>query len=334
MKTSDFSGILSGLESVRISGGRVLVVTHERPDGDAIGSSVGMTQLLRDNGFEADLLLPDETPDCYKCFVPELVTVSGASELNEKYACVVNTDASTVKRLGLGAVSFDGISVPFYTLDHHPDNEIFGTISYVDSTAAAASAIVYEFAVAASWRISAVSATALLLGITTDTGSFRFDNTNSASHIAASRLLEYGADNRSIIEKAYLSKPLNMALFEAELMKDHLHVALDGRFAWFFVTRELLDKYSIDIRNTENLIENIRAIDGVVVAALLKVTASPGIFKISLRSKSPDISVGRVARRLNGGGHEMAAGGTIFAKTSVEAEDMLLKHVKMEFDKA
>jgi nanoRNase/pAp phosphatase (c-di-AMP/oligoRNAs hydrolase) len=91
-----------------------------------------------------------------------------------------------------------------------------------------------------------------------------------------------------------------------------------------------LEKYSIDIRNTEQLIENIRGIDGVTVAALLKSTKSPGIYKISLRSKDPRISVGKVARRLNGGGHETAAGGTIFAKSLEDAENILLKHVEQE----
>ena len=99
---------------------------------------------------------------------------------------------------------------------------------------------------------------------------------------------------------------------------------------------ELLKKYAVDIRNTETLIENIRGIAGVQVAALIKPTGNPGIFKISLRSKNPDISVGRIARRLNGGGHEMAAGGTIFAGSADEAEQILLKHVEMEMkhDKA
>ena len=83
---------------------------------------------------------------------------------------------------------------------------------------------------------------------------------------------------------------------------------------------------------TEQLIENLRGIDGLVVAALIKRTNSPGIFKISLRSKDPQISVGRVARRLNGGGHEMAAGGTIFAKSVEDAEEILLKHIEQEFN--
>lgn len=333
MRTNDFSEIIGQLEKVRSAGGRILVITHERPDGDAVGSCCGMAKLLNENGYSADVMMPDEVPDTYKNFVPATVTLKNAAELNSAYGCVVNTDASTIKRLGLGAVTFSEITIPFCTLDHHPDNEIFGDFSYVDSTAAAASAIVLSFAQAANWHISKDAATLLLLGITTDTGSFRFDNTNPASHVAAAELIALGADNRTIIEKAYFSKPLNMALFEAELMKDHLSLELDGRFAYFFISRELLEKYSIDIRNTENLIENLRAIDGVTVAALIKVTSSPGIFKISLRSKSPSVSVGAVARRLNGGGHEMAAGGTVYAKSSSEACAILLKHVRMEFDK-
>ena len=169
-----------------------------------------------------------------------------------------------------------------------------------------------------------------MLGIVTDSGCFRFSNTTPRCLRIAAELLENGANHSRIIDRAYLSKPFPMALFEAELFRTGLRTALDGSFAWFTITTEILEKYSIDIRNTEQLVENIRGIDGVTVAALLKSTKSPGIYKISLRSKDPRVSVGKVARRLNGGGHEMAAGGTIFAKSLEDAENILLKHVEQE----
>lgn len=331
MKTRDFADLLGVLRAATPDR-PVLVVTHERPDGDAIGSSAAMTLLLRENGLAADLYLPGDIPDCYTGFIPpdrkESLTTA---EINASYSCVMNVDASTVKRLGLGFADFSCLTIPVLTLDHHPDDEHFGLWSYVDPEACSSAEVVFRFAQAAGWTISPESATLLLLGITTDTGCFRFSNTTPAAHRAAAELLGLGADNARIIDRAYLSKPFNMAMFEAELFRTALRTAHEGGIAWFVIPPELLRKYSVNLRNTEQLIEILRGIEGVRVAALLKHTSSPGIFKISLRSKDPGISVGRVARRLNGGGHEMAAGGTIFAATAEEAEAILLKHVEQEF---
>ncbi len=333
MQTNNFHDILRALEQVRSNEKEILVITHERPDGDAVGSFTAMVELLNTNGYRAVWYLQDPVPDCYESFLSgECEKILNASEVNSRYSLIFNVDASTVKRLGIAPVSFEEITIPVVTLDHHPDNEHFGTLSYVDHNASSACEVAYQFARAAQWNITERAATSLLLGLTTDTGCFRFSNTKPAALRAAADLIEMGADHARIIDRAYLSKPFPMAMFEAELFRSGLRTALDGRVAWFTITQELLKKYSIDIRNTEQLIENLRGIDGLVVAALIKRTNSPGIFKISLRSKDPQISVGRVARRLNGGGHEMAAGGTIFAKSVEDAEEILLKHIEQEFN--
>lgn len=333
MRVNDLQPVLDLLAGAK-DAGRILIVTHERPDGDAVGSSVAMWLFLTGNGYTADLLYPDELPDAYVTFIPEGAVLkenpASAEALKERYAMVFSTDASTPKRLGLAGIAPETVTIPFAAVDHHPDHIDFAPVTYVDPEACSASEIVFALAEKAQWAITPEAATALLLGVATDTGCFRFDNTTPRAHLAAADLLRHGADQHRVIDRAYFSKPFNMALFEAELFCRHLRTALDGRFAWFTIPDEILKKYSVNIRNTENLIENIRSIEGVVVAALLKPTSNPGIFKISLRSKDPAVSVGRIARRLNGGGHEMAAGGTIFAKNAENAEDILLKHVEME----
>lgn len=311
----------------------VLLVTHERPDGDAVASLTAMYHLLTENGYAAEWFIHDSVPDAYLDFLPSSGRAHPASarEIGERFRAVFNTDASTVKRLGIAPCVFEQIAVPFLTLDHHPDNELFGTLSYVDPAASSASEIVFRFAKDASWRISKDAATALLLGVTTDSGCFRFSNTTPRALRCAAELMELGADHGKVIDRAYLSKPFNMAMFEAELFRSCLRTALDGKYVWITIPPDLMKRYSIDIRNTEQLIELIRAVQGVEVAALIKYTESPGIWKISLRSKNPRISAGRIARRLNGGGHEMAAGGTIFAKDLEDAENILLKHVEQEY---
>lgn len=331
MRVDEFDAMSAALDEARASGKPILVVAHEWPDGDAIGSSCGMWRLLCDNGFSAELLLPGEIPDVYRSFLPhEALAHPDPASVNDAYSMILNVDASTVKRIGLGAIRFADLTIPVATFDHHPDNEIFGALSYVDPEACSTAEVLHRFAVSCGWRISKDAATWLLLGVTTDTGCFRFGNADAAAHWTAGKLLELGADNDRIMNEVYFSKPLNLVRFEASLI-GAIETAFDGRFAWCSITREMLDRFGVNLRNTEQTIEQVRGIQGVELAALLKPTASPGIFKVSLRSKNPSLSAGRIARGLNGGGHEMAAGGTIFAKTPEQAVEILLRHVGKEF---
>ena len=322
--------------SEREGGKPFLLVTHERPDGDAVGSLSALWILLNGNGYRADALFPEEAPDFYRSFLcPVLKEPLSAEEINERYSLLINADASTVARLGLGGVDFTDLKLPLLTLDHHPDNGRFAQVNHVDPSACSTAEVVYFLARAADWRISPAAATALLLGITTDSGCFRFDNTTAESMRAAASLLDLGADHHAIIEKVYLSKPVNMAVFEAEMLSRHLRSALDGKLVWLLLDPALMKRYSIDMRNTEQLIELLRGMEGVEVAALLKPCGGKDgkmeMYKISLRSKNPEISVGRIARRLGGGGHEMAAGCSISAENAEEAESILIQNVEMEF---
>lgn len=333
MRIHDFQPLINKIGEAAAAG-KFLIVTHERPDGDAVGSASALLLLLRENGFSADLFLPDEIPDSLREFLPGNAVPAGplpdTKAVEDAYAMVLSVDASTSKRLGFGTVTADTLSLPFAALDHHPDHIDFAPMVYVDSSASSAAEIVYQLACAAQWRISPEAATCLLLGIASDTGCFRFDNTTPRTFQTASALLELGASHHRVVDRLYFSRPFNMASFEAELFTSCLKTAFNGHFAWFLIPDMLLKKYRVNLRNTENLIENLRSIDGVKVAALIKPGGSPGIFKISLRSKVPSVSVGKIARSLNGGGHELAAGCTIFTTDAATAENILLKHVAME----
>ena len=330
MRVSDFGSMLAALESVRESENPILVVTHEWPDGDAIGSSCGMWRMLCDNGYRAALFLPDEIPDAYRSFLPkEALVRPEPATVNASFSMILNVDASTVKRMGLGPIRFADLTIPVVTFDHHPDNELFGDLSYVDPEGCSTAETLCLFAESCGWTIGPDAATWLLLGVTTDTGCFRFSNADASAHRTAGTLLARGADNDRIMNEVYFSKPLNLARFEAALLGT-LETEFDGRFAWCRITREMLDEFGVNLRNTEQTIEQVRGIQGVEIAALVKPAVSQGIYQVSLRSKNPEFSVGRIARGLNGGGHEMAAGGTIFAKTPEQAIEILLQHVRKE----
>ncbi|MFA7231445.1 MAG: bifunctional oligoribonuclease/PAP phosphatase NrnA [Victivallaceae bacterium] len=305
-----------------------LIITHEHPDGDALGSIFGMLSMLRKNGKTADAFLPEPLPEKYLDFAPcDFRSELSRIELNSYNYCI-SLDNPKTTRAGMGAnLAFNDIVLPVLNIDHHPDNSQFGKWNLVMPKAAATAEIIYSiFKEIPEWQISPTTASLLMLGIVTDTGGFRFDNTSPDVLRKAAELLELNADYHKIVLNMFFSNPLIQQEFEAELMMHHLRLKCNGRFAWFFIPNELLKKYSIDMRNTEGLIEALRVIKGTEIVAIMQPREEG--FKISLRSKNPKYSVGAIARQLNGGGHELAAGGLIKTTSRESAEKILLAHVE------
>ncbi|QSH41746.1 bifunctional oligoribonuclease/PAP phosphatase NrnA [Lentisphaerota bacterium ZTH] len=308
-----------------------LVVTHENPDGDALGSAFALLNFLHDNGKMAEALLPEELPEKYRTFASsDCRTEMTLSDL-ATFDCVIMLDIPNAKRAALSHIDFNGIPLPVMNIDHHPDNVFYAKWNLVDPQAAATADILFTvFRSGKGAKISARTAELLLLGIVMDTGGFRFDNTSPKVLRHAAEILELKADYHKIIKQMFFSNPLPQQQFQAELQLHHLRTAFNGRFAWFFIPPELVRKYNVDMRNTEGLIEALRAIRGTEIVAIIQ-PAEQG-FKLSLRSKSPCFSVGAIARKLNGGGHEMAAGGLIKASCLENAEKILLTHVERELN--
>lgn len=320
--TADFSAVLR-----KASSGLILLAAHERPDGDAVGSLTALTSILNDAGYRARAILPGPVPEYCVPFLPMEQIVSSAD--GSEASLLIVLDTSNWKRAAVAG--YPAEKVPeLLNIDHHPDNERFGTVRILDPKACSASMIVYRLVREAGFRISPENASRLLLGIMTDTGCFRFDNTDPEALRSAADLIALGADHHRLILEIYSSKPENMVRFESETVRNHLKTAFGGKFAWVSLDSELLEKYGIDVRNLEQLIDLPRNIAGVRLAATLRPEKDG--FKLSLRSKDPRFSAGRIARLLNGGGHEMAAGGFIPASSIEEAESILLHHVETELD--
>lgn len=317
------SAFLSALRTAET----ILVATHERPDGDAIASLSAAVSILRDNGFHAYGILPSPAPDFYASFVPQNGILVSANDL--KADLFITVDCSTRARVAAADYPIEQCPTVI-NIDHHPDNERFGTLVQLNPAAAAATEELYTLFRDAGFRISAENATRLLLGIITDSGCFRFDNTSADALRTAAELMELGADHHRIIVSVFSSRPENLVRLEAELGSKHLKTAFGGKFAWMYLDPEVLKQFGVDIRNTESLIELPRNIAGVELAATLRPEKDG--FKLSLRAKNTPYSAGRIARRLNGGGHEMAAGGFIPADNLRTAEQILLQQVEMELN--
>ncbi|MFA7183757.1 MAG: bifunctional oligoribonuclease/PAP phosphatase NrnA [Victivallales bacterium] len=304
-----------------------LIVTHENPDGDALGSSFAMLEYLRLTGKKAELLLPEQIPEKYRDFSPPACRNYAAGLDWASYDFMIYLDTPIQKRAALSELDFANIPLPSLNIDHHPDNMSYAKWNLVMPEAAAAAEIIFMiFKAGTETKITPEIAGLLLLGIIMDTGCFRFDNTTPKIMRQAAELLELGADYHHIINEMFFSVPLRQIEFQSELVSHHLKTACGGRLAWFYVPPELIKKYNVNMRNTEGLIETLRAVQDTEIVVIMQKHELG--FKISMRSKSPEFSVGSIARKLNGGGHEMAAGGLIKAATLMEAEEILIEHAE------
>ena len=290
---------------------RVLFATHERPDGDALGSTFGMRACLRAAGREAEVLIPGELPHRYRRLCREARRELSPVAL-DGFDLVASFDCANVARLSLPV----GITIEilrernFVNLDHHAGNNIEAGVNNVVPTASSTSFLASRLAVACGIALTPEAATLFLAGIMTDTGCFRFANTDPATLRQAAKLLEAGANLETISNEVFFSKPRNYAAFEADLMANHLRFGCGGRFAYANITPELLAAHDFDLREDEGVIDLLRELDGVVVAMLVHRN-SAGAYKVSLRSKERRFPVGPLARSHGGGGHDLAAGLTL-----------------------
>lgn len=309
---------------------KFLILTHEKPDGDAVGSLTGLLKVLRENGKMADAFLPDPIPERYHFLLTEDFITGQLPKNLSRYESLVCLDFTSFDRTGLAKENIERISsLPVsINVDHHPDNKLFASENFVCLEAAATAEILFRAFnnKKGAWRISPGAAEAFMVGILMDTGCFRFANTSPSVFNTASALLKCGIDYQKLINNLFFSKSLKLIQLESELVLQHLKTSFSGRFAWFYMSDKLLEDHKLNKKDTEDIIECLRAVKGVEIAAVIYKKKDG--FKFSLRSKNAAYSVGRVARKLNGGGHEMAAAGFIKSENVNEVENMLLKEIK------
>lgn len=305
---------------------RVLIAAHEKPDGDAIGSALGFGQLLRDNGRQATVLLPDAIPEKFAGLVGGGFVSTLPGDLRG-FDLLAVLDSARASRVALGEnLTLSDINLPIINIDHHVDSSVAADWSCIAADAAATAELVCDIARSAHWHISADAATWLLLGIVTDTGSFRFGNTTGATLRTAAELHDCGARWEQVVNAAFFSKPLRQQQFEVEMLRSSVKSACGGRLLYAVISDELLAKHNFDMRDGETVIELLREVAGPVIVAL--IYRRNGALKLSLRSKDSRCPVGPIARLLGGGGHELAAGAQVTAKSFADVENMLIEHVE------
>ena len=282
------------------------IVGHVRPDGDCIGSQLGLAMALRNEGKQVTVWNQDCVPQKYKFLNGEGLFQKPRG--GEKFDCVIATDCASFERLGKAGECVGERKI-LINIDHHESNPRYGDVNWVSPREPSCGELIYRLMKVARWPITKPIADVLFAAISTDTGSFQYSNTRPGTFHAAAELVTRGANLAKICNEIYQSYPLS----RAKLLK-HVYSNFkltDGdRIAYFWLKKSDLTRTGADSNDTEGLIDHVRAIEPVVVACVFE-EMEPNVTRISLRSKSRAVNVNEVAAQFGGGGHPAAAGARI-----------------------
>ena len=297
---------------------RVLISGHIFPDGDCLGSVAALGIILEKMGKFVVMASPDPLPENL-LFLPGADRFCTDLSLEGDFDTFVILDCSVPERLGNLRHYLDQ-DLCVIGIDHHPNTEGFAHYTYFDPRAAATGEILIDLMDRMGAGLDRDVATCLYVAITTDTGSFQYENTSPETFRKAARLLETGIPAAAINIQLFDEKPLpTVQLLGAAL--ERMKISSGGKVAWMVVEKQLLEKFSARDEHTEGLVNFIRAIKGVEVAILI-LELMKDKYKISFRSKA-EVDVNRLAARLGGGGHARASGSIMYGEQQQVVESVL-----------
>lgn len=291
---------------------RFVLTTHVNPDGDGLGSEVAMALYLRGLGKEVTVINEGEVPHNY-AFLAESCPIESFAEARAREVmagaeALIVLDTSVPARLGGMAQFLGRPGLAVVVLDHHLGEAGFAQLACVMPQACATGELVYDFVRRRPEAWTRPLAEALYTALVTDTGSFRFSNTDPAAHAMAAHLLELGVRPEPLVAVIYQHRHPDRLRFIGEVLRG-LSLTPDGGIAWLTIERETMRRFRVDGGDTEGLVDFPRTVPGVEAVALFTETAQGGV-KVSFRS-SGSVDVDAVARSFGGGGHRAAAGATV-----------------------
>ncbi len=289
------------------SGRRFLLTGHRNPDGDTLGSALGLALALEEAGKEARVVLRDPFSGIYSG-LPGIERAIVSDRLPADWPAgwdaLVTMECPDAGRAGWPNL----LSGPVLNLDHHPGNTRYGTVNLVDLPAAAVAEIVADLLDLMQWPLTAAIATNLWVSLVSDTGSFRYGNTTARALALGARLVTAGARPGAVNEFLFEAVPLAALRLET-LALGTLELHDSGRVATVELPRRFLEESGADATDGEGLVNRARSLKGVRAAALLREEAD-GEVRCSLRSKG-EVDVRSIAAKHGGGGHRNAAGCSI-----------------------
>ena len=314
------------LEALRRPQGSSLMLGHVHPDGDVLGTLLGLGLAMEAAGWSVTYAGPDPVPDVLD-FIPGSDRWQVWRSAPRRFDTVVLTDCPNDGRTEGLLAAVRGPESRVLNIDHHPDNRRYGTINWIDSSAAATGEMIHDLIAALGWPIGPDIALGLYTAVHTDTGSFRYSNTTPRTFRIAAALTAAGAEPALVTDRLYQRRPKD-ALPTLGRLLERVEVSDDGQVATLTVPEGMASEAFMA---AEDLVTYPRSIAGVRVAVLLRAEPD-GKVKASLRGKG-DVPVNRIAHRFGGGGHENAAGCTLPGPLAA-ARDALLAAVRRALDGA
>ena len=302
MKPRIIQRILDGIRESQT----ICVVGHVRPDGDCIGSQLGLALALQNQGKKVVCWNQDPLPaklaflDTQKVYQPP--------RAGRRFDCVIATDCASFERLGKAGDHIQDRK-RFVNIDHHASNTRYADLNWVSAKQPSTGELIFRLLESANWAVTPPIADCLFAAVSTDTGSFQYPTTRPNTFNVASKLVERGADLAKVCHEVYQSYPLS----RVRLLKhvyNHFHLTHQDRTAYFWLKPADYARTGARPDDSEGLIDHLRAIQPVVVACLFEAI-EPGVVRISLRSKSEHVDVNLIATKFGGGGHSAAAGARV-----------------------
>jgi phosphoesterase RecJ-like protein len=290
---------------------KLLLTTHENPDGDALGSLLAMHYILQQLGKDSVMYMsPDEFPLPWEYRSLTFEGLVGAAPDDVAERRIVFLDCGNIDRMPVDFLKQEGLHV--LNIDHHHDNTRFGTVNLVVGDASSTAEIVYGLAKELGAEITPPIADALYVALVTDTGRFMYENTTPAAHIMAAELIEAGVSPHDVYRRLYEDLPFSrLELLSRALSSVQRHD--DGAITVAHLTKGDFESTGALETDSEGIVDHMRAVQGTAVAVLVRELLADeraGLRKVSLRATDGRVDVSQIARRMGGGGHRQAAGFT------------------------
>jgi len=322
-----FSGRIPMFREIRDiigNGEKFLITAHIDPDGDALGSVFSLYWVLDSLRKQPCIYLRDRVPYMYE-FLPKPPRVFHGEIPEDQYDAVFALDCGNLFRVGDGYEKLKGMG-PVINIDHHTTNETFGVVNIIDAGASSVAEILYRLYKTMKAAMSFNVAINLYTAIFTDTGSFRYSNTNSQAFLICEEMTKFGVSPSYVAQMVHENHPKERFLLLG-LVLATLETHKSDTIAMAMVTQDMFRRTNTSKEHTEGFVESVKEIRGVDVAVLLReITGSQ--YKISMRSKG-NTDVASICNLFGGGGHRNAAGCTIDG-TITEVKDRLKEAFKIE----
>ncbi|NPA55705.1 MAG: bifunctional oligoribonuclease/PAP phosphatase NrnA [Epsilonproteobacteria bacterium] len=304
-----------------IQSDNITLISHVNPDGDAIGSSLALYNVLKKMNKNVSVVNTTEVAD-YLDFLPNYNKIK--KTLPNKIDLLISLDCGSLDRLGI-----EDIDAFIINIDHHISNRNFGDLNLVEIIAST-SQVLYNLFLANNVTIDADTAVCLYTALVTDTGNFQYESVTSEVFDMASHLVRCGVKVEFVSKMLYEREKLSRLRFLAKAL-DTLELMLDGKVGVVRVSFELMQRYGIVKDDTDGLVNMVRKLATVEVAMMLR-EEEDGSIKVSLRSKNY-VDVSKIAAKYGGGGHIRASGVTFKDATFEQVQEILLQELKQQLQK-